>query len=98
MSLPGYLRPVRDGVSLAVKAQPRASRTEIAGIHGLELKVRVAAPPVDSAANEALVEFLAHRIGCPRRSVVLVRGETSTHKQFVVHGVDAATIARLLGA
>ena len=96
MSLPPYLRVVREGVSLSVKAQPRASRTEIAGTHGAELKVRVAAPPVDSAANAALVEFLAETIGCPRRNVSLTRGDTSTHKQFVVSGVPVETIAERL--
>ena len=47
MSLPPYLREAREGVSISIKAQPRASRTEIAGLHGAELKIRVAAPPVE---------------------------------------------------
>ena len=96
MSLPPYLREAREGVSISIKAQPRASRTEIAGLHGGELKIRVAAPPVDSAANEALVEFLSERLGCPRRDIVLTRGGTSTHKQFVVSGMTAAIVAERL--
>lgn len=96
MEVPPYLRATREGVVLSVKAQPRASRTELAGVHGDELKVRVAAPPVDSAANEALVEFLAAALGCPRRDVQLVRGGKSPHKQFVIAGVPLETVARRL--
>lgn len=97
--LPAYAREVGGAVVLAIKVQPRASRTEIAGPLGLELKIKVAAPPVDSAANEALVEFLARQLGCPRRQVVLQRGQTSTHKQVAVHGMSAVlVVARLTGA
>ncbi len=96
--LPPYVREVGGAVVLAIKVQPRASRTEIAGPLGVELKIKVAAPPVDSAANEALVEFLARQLECPRRQVVLQRGQTSTHKQVAVHGMPAATVvARLAG-
>lgn len=96
--LPAYVREVGGAVVLAIKVQPRASRTEIAGPLGLELKIKVAAAPVDSAANEALVEFLAGQLACSRRQVVLQRGQTSTHKQVAVHGLTAATVvARLTG-
>ncbi len=96
MNLPPYLHEAHDGVSISIKAQPRARRTEIAGLHGGELKIRVAAPPVDSAANEALLEFLSDRLGCPRRDVVLARGATSSHKQFVVSGLTVAWVAERL--
>ena len=74
MTLPPYVRAHGQGTLLAVKVQPRSSRTEVVGLFGGELKIKVAAPPVDSAANEALVEFLAKTLGCPRRSVAIVRG------------------------
>ena len=96
MTVPPYLSE-RDGVLwLNVKARPRAKSQELGGIVGNELKVKVTAPPVDSAANEALAGFLAGKLGCPRRGVTLVRGQTSSHKVFRIDGVllpDA--IARL---
>lgn len=87
------------GIRLAVKLQPRASRDEIGEALGNELKIKVTAPPVDSAANEALVRFLAERLDCPRGSVQLVRGHTSRHKTIAVQGLSAADVlARLFPA
>lgn len=95
--LPPFLRSQSDGVFLSVKVQPRASRNQVGGLHGSELKVAVAAPPVDSAANEAVVELLAETLGLPRRSVSLVRGQTSRHKVFRLDGLTAeAAAAKLL--
>ncbi|MFZ5756426.1 MAG: DUF167 family protein [Pseudomonadota bacterium] len=72
----------RDGTDLlvAVYAQPRASRDEIAGFHGDALKIRVAAPPVDGAANEALCRFLARMCGVAKSAVSVESGETGRHK------------------
>jgi len=78
------IRP--DGVLLAVKLQPRASRNEIGAPLGDELKIKVTAPPVDAAANQALVEFLAEKLDCPRGRVELLRGHTSRHKTILLHG------------
>ena len=69
-----------------VKVQPRASANEIAEPMGNELRVKVTAPPVDSAANEALLRLLAEQLGCPRNRVQLVRGQTSRHKTVKVYG------------
>jgi uncharacterized protein (TIGR00251 family) len=95
-ALPPCFRETPAGVQLAVKVQPRASRQEIAGLQGAELKIRISAPPVDSAANQALVEFVAECLGCSRGQVQLVRGGSSTHKTLLLTGVTAATAARLL--
>ena len=65
---------------------------------GTELKIKIAAPPVDSAANDALVEFLARTLGCPRRSIILIRGQAGTHKQLAVHGVPVTVVAARLAA
>ena len=92
MPLPPYLRQEGDVVYLHVKVQPRASRNEIGETLGNELKIKVTAPPVDSAANEALVEFLAEVLGCPRGAVQLVRGKTSRHKVIAVRGVTAEQV------
>ena len=83
---------------LAIKLQPRAASTEIGPVLGNELKIKVTAPPVDAAANEALVRFLADRLGCPRGAVRLVRGQTSRHKIVAVTGLSAALAAARLGA
>ncbi len=90
--LPPFLRSQGTGVLLSVKVQPRAARTQFAGILGSELKIKVAAPPVDGAANEALVEFLAEVLGCPRRAVALVRGQASSHKVFEIAGMTPANV------
>ncbi|HVS78216.1 MAG TPA: DUF167 family protein [Steroidobacteraceae bacterium] len=85
----------RRSIRFEVHVQPRASRTEIAGLHGGALKVRVAAPPVDAAANRALIAFLAESLGVPKRSVRIVTGETSRSKLIEVDGVTPEQVASL---
>ncbi|HTB80844.1 MAG TPA: DUF167 domain-containing protein [Opitutaceae bacterium] len=72
---------------LAVKILPGASRNEICGWLGETLKVKLTAPPVDGRANDALVEFLAEKLGLPRRSVALTRGETARQKVVRIDGL-----------
>lgn len=91
MSLPSYLKAHADGVLLSVKVQPRASRNEIGEALGNELRIKVTAPPVDAAANEALVRLLAETLDCPRGKVELLRGHTSRHKVLLLHGIPAET-------
>ncbi|HQR11267.1 MAG TPA: DUF167 family protein [Casimicrobiaceae bacterium] len=67
-------------VVLTLHVQPGARRTEVAGLHGDALKVRLAAPPVDGKANVELLRYLADAFGVPLRNVTLVRGETSRQK------------------
>jgi uncharacterized protein (TIGR00251 family) len=88
--LPPFLSAQTDGVLLAVKLQPRASKNEIIGPLGGELRIKVTAPPVDAAANEALVLLLAEILGCPRNRVEILRGHTSRHKTIKLHGLDGA--------
>jgi uncharacterized protein (TIGR00251 family) len=76
---------------------PRASRTEFAGVHGGARKLRVAAPPVGGAANEAVVRFLAERLGVPRAQVILVSGQSARRKVVEIQGLDPATAAARLG-
>ena len=95
-SLPAYLRVHPDGLWLAVKVQPRASVNEIGEPLGNELRVRVTAPPVDSAANEAVLRPLAERLDCARNQVELVRGHTSRHKVVKLRGLSTGIVlARL---
>ena len=91
---------VREGegvVRFAVHVQPRASRSEIVGMHGDAIKVRLDAPPVDGAANEALVELVAGSLGVARRAVRIVTGTSSRAKTVEVEGVAAGAIRRLVG-
>jgi len=97
MGVPGFIQIQKDGVRLAIKVQPRAGKNEIRGALGNELKVTVTAPPLDSAANEALLRFLAEKFDCPRSVVQLVRGHTSRHKTVFVHGFSAADVLLKLG-
>ncbi len=80
------------GVSFRVRVVPRAGRTAIAGERGDALLVRLAAPPVEGAANEALVRFLAQLLGVPQRQVTIVAGERSRDKIVRIAGVPAADI------
>src|SRR5512136_2222750 len=96
MTLPPYLKVLPDGVLLSVKVQPRASKNEIAGVLGEELRIKVTAPPVDAAANEALLRLLADRLDCPRGAVQLIRGHTARHKTVMICGLTPAVILEKL--
>ena len=80
---------------LHVHAQPGAKRTEVVGLHGEALKIRVAAPALEDRANEALVAFLAEAFGVPKRQVVLEQGPRGREKRFRVRG-SAVSPASLL--
>ncbi|HXS75183.1 MAG TPA: DUF167 domain-containing protein [Terracidiphilus sp.] len=94
------LREVPGGVTLAVRAQPAAKKTAIAGVYGegdtAQLKIAVQAPPVEGRANEALIAFLAETFGLPKRSVELVSGELSRSKVFLLRGVRQNEIQKFL--
>jgi uncharacterized protein len=84
-----WARRVGDGWLLAVHVQPGAKTTGLAGLHGEDLKVRIAAPPVDGRANAVLEEFIARALGVPRRCVAVVKGATSRRKTVHVASVQA---------
>ncbi len=86
-----WLRADSDGVVLSLHIQPGAKRTETAGLHGDALKIRLAAPPVDGKANDALIAFLAKTLSVPKSHVELISGQTSRAKRVRVSGVGAAT-------
>ena len=81
---------------VTIRITPRASRDEVLGEREGVLLVRVAAPPVDGAANEALVRVLAKALGLPRRDVVIVSGATSRTKIVEVAGLDVTEVRRRL--
>ena len=91
-----WYRVAGDGrITLTLHIQPGAKKTEFAGLHGDALKIRLAAPPVDGKANEALIKFMAERLGLARSDVTLKSGQTSRRKVLEVAGADAALIATL---
>lgn len=83
------------GVRLSVQVQPRARRPGVDGIHGDALRVRVAAAPVDGAANEAVVATLAGALGVPRGAVRVIAGQTARAKVIDVDGVSVEAVRRL---
>jgi len=93
-----FLKAGSDGVYLAGKLQPRASKNGIDGELGGELKIKVTAPPVDAAANQALIELLADRLGCSRGAIQITRGKTSRHKTVWITGLgEDEILAKVLG-
>jgi uncharacterized protein (TIGR00251 family) len=91
------IRQTPAGVEIAVRVVPRAKETAIAGERNGQLLIRLSAPPADGAANEALVEFLSKRLGCPRRAIRLMSGEARRSKRLLVEGAaEPAVRAALL--
>ena len=91
-----WCRVATDGrITLTLHIQPGARKTEFAGLHGDALKIRLAAPPVDGKANEALVRFVAEALSLPKSAVNLKSGQTSRRKVLEVIGSDARKIAAL---
>ena len=86
-----------DGVVIAVRVIPRAARSGLAGRRGDALLVRLQAPPVEGAANDALIEVLAKALQVPKRAISIVAGDRSRRKRVLVVGIDATTAATRLG-
>jgi uncharacterized protein (TIGR00251 family) len=93
-----YLQEKEGGVCLSVKVQPRASKNAIGEALGTELKIKIAAPPVDSAANDALIRFLAAVLECARGNMQLIRGQTSRHKQIFIRDMSLAEVEEKIKA
>lgn len=70
------------GIRLRIFLQPKASRDQIVGLHGNELKIAITAPPVDGAANAHLLKYLSKLFKAPKSSIVLEKGELQRHKQI----------------
>lgn len=84
------------GVTIKVYVAPRSSSNKVVGVHHGALKVALTAPPVEGAANKALVEFLAKVLDVPRGSVSLASGEASRHKVVRVVGIGAQAALKKL--
>jgi uncharacterized protein (TIGR00251 family) len=81
-------------VTFKVRVVPRASKNQIVGVEGDAVKIRLAAPPVEGKANEALVKFLAALLDLPRSSIEIVAGQSSRNKVIRIRGVGVKQVER----
>jgi uncharacterized protein (TIGR00251 family) len=86
------------GIVIAVRVIPRRGRTEVGGVRGDALLVRLAAAPVDGAANEALIAFFADLFNRPRRDIAIVSGHQSRNKRIGISGLSESQVAARLDA
>lgn len=91
--MPPWLQAHADGVAIALLVQPRASRNEVIGPQGEELKVRLTSPPVEGAANRLCCEYFARLLGVPKGAVELLAGAASRHKRLLVRGIGVEEAA-----
>lgn len=96
MSIDVPYRWLGPDLELSLHAQPGARRTEVQGLHGAAIKVRLQARPVEGAANEALLDFLAESFRVPRRRCALLSGETSRQKRVRIEAPDRALAEAVL--
>jgi uncharacterized protein (TIGR00251 family) len=85
-----------ESATLSVRIQPRALKNEITRMENGGLKIRLVAPPVDGAANEALLRFLAHMLSVPKSRVEIISGHTSRNKIVRISGLGKADVEGLL--
>jgi len=93
-----FIKSTSAGCQIAVRVQPGAARSAVAGLQGTELKIRIKAPPVEGKANEALLEFLAGKLRVKRSQCELVRGGQSRSKVVLVRGAEEALVRAILAA
>jgi len=91
------ITPAREGIRLTLHVQPRAAHSELMGIHGDALKLRIAAPPADGEANRELLRFLGEYLDVPRSSIELISGTASRRKTVLVRGISIELAQRKLG-
>ncbi len=84
--------PTSQGVLFRIVVQPRSSRTQILGLHGDALKIKLTAPPVDGAANAMVIAYLAKRLGVSRSRLEIKTGHTGKQKQILFHFTDDAPL------
>ena len=91
-----WIRESSAGIEIFLHCQPGAKKTEVQGIHGDRLKVRLAAPPIDGKANEALIAWLSKSLGIPKSHIQLTHGETGRQKRVLIQGSSNEKIKSLL--
>jgi uncharacterized protein (TIGR00251 family) len=90
------IKSSKEGIQFSAAIQPRASRNQILGIHNQCLKIKLTSPPVDGAANQACIKFLAKAFGISPSRIAIVRGETSRNKIIQFEGMDLETFMKTL--
>lgn len=90
------LREHPDGVQLDLFVQPRASKNQVVGLQGDELKVRLTSPPVDGAANKLCVQYFSKLFKIPKSNIEIVAGETSRHKRLLFRDAKLDAVAGIL--
>ncbi|HXE95866.1 MAG TPA: DUF167 family protein [Dongiaceae bacterium] len=93
-----FLTTVKNDLVLSVYVQPRASKNQICGIQGEELKIRLTSPPVDGAANKLCREFVADLFDVAKSSVEIISGEASRHKRLRITGNQPGQFSRQISA
>ncbi len=93
----GWLTEKGGCIFINIHLQPRASKNEIAGIHGDSIKLRLTSPPVDGAANSHVIEFFAKKLGVQKSKITIVSGEKSRHKTLRVAGITLEEAVTALG-
>jgi uncharacterized protein (TIGR00251 family) len=91
------IEPCPGGCRIYLYARPRASRTKITGVHDGRVKIQIAAPPVDGAANAEVIKFLSSKLGVRKSAIEFVAGNTGKRKTIFADGVDAGMAKEKLG-
>ncbi len=91
------VQDTKGGAIITIQVQPKASKSECVGLHGDALKIRVAAPPIDGRANEALLEFLATQLNVPPSTLAIHAGAGGRHKRVRCATLTAAEVLARLG-
>jgi uncharacterized protein (TIGR00251 family) len=92
-----WVRPVPSGSRLSLRVRPRARQSAIDGVRDGRLLVRVTAPPVDRAANDAVIALLSETLAVPRRAIRIVSGETGRNKIVDIEGIAVGDVAARIG-
>ena len=92
-----FVQESKEGVTLKVMVQPRASRDEVVGPYRDTLKIRITAPPVAGGANKHLLKFLAKTLKIPRTGIVIQSGASSRTKNIAIQGISANEVKERLG-
>jgi uncharacterized protein (TIGR00251 family) len=87
---------IGDGIVLNLHIQPRASKSEVCGVQGAALKIRLTSPPVDGAANKLCREFLAELFQVSKSAVEIISGESSRHKRVKITASDTARLQQIV--
>ncbi len=91
-----WIEQIDAGVVVKLRVVPRASRNELSGLIGDELKVRLQSPPVEGKANKALVKFLAARLGVSANCVSILSGASGRNKRALIRGSDVSSVRAVL--